>query len=133
MAIIALRLGGLDDDKIAELRGISRKSIAGYIYRAGKNGWLSFNNSREAIENGMAHKVIRNLDELLEARDKETTLEVAKGTIFKDFGAAGIEAPVANQYLSIRIEQPREQQAMRPGTLSSIIDVTPEAPRALPD
>ena len=120
MQIIAFRLGGMADAEIATYLKISPKSIGPYIYRAGKNGWLSFNSSREAIEFGMAHKVLRNLDELLEARDKDTTLEVAKGTMFKEFGAEGAAVPLQQTAISIRIEQPQTQQAMRPGTIGGM-------------
>ena len=123
MQIIAFRLGGMEDAEIAKYLKISPKSIGPYIYRAGKNGWLSFNSSREAIEFGMAHKVLRNIDELLEARDKETTLEVAKGTMFKEFGAEGQVAPITQTAISIRIEQPKVAQPMRPGTIGGMDDV----------
>lgn len=134
MKIIALRLGGLSDDQIAEHLGISRKSIGPYIYKAGKNGWLDYGSSREAIENGLAHKVIRNLNAFLDDMSdndsrREVTLEVAKGTIFKEFGAELAAAIAPSTAISIRIEQPSIQQPIREGTIGgTVIDVTPDVP-----
>lgn len=130
MKIIAFRLGGMSDDEIAKYLGIGRRSIGPYIYRAGKNGWLDYNSPREAIENGLAHKVLRNLNAMLDngddaATQREVTLEVAKGTIFKAFDqdrGAQVEQAAPVVALQVVITKP-EQAALPPireGTLGGV-------------
>ena len=120
MRIVALRLGGMEDEEIAAYLKISKNSISPYIYRAGKNGWLSFNTAKENIDAGLMHKVIRNLDEFLEARDKETTLEMFKGTVSKEYGSDHASGPVQQTAISIKIEQPQTALPMREGTLGGV-------------
>ena len=135
MKIIALRLGGMEDAEIASYLGISKNSISQYIWRAGKNGWLDFNNAKDAIENGLAHKVLRNLDEALDDDSRPMTggpknktavaLKIAEGTMFKQFGDTD-NAPTQQTAISIRIEQPREAQSIRPGTIGGFLDAEPK-------
>lgn len=128
MKITAFRLGGMTDERIAEELGIAYKSIKSTIFRAGKNGWMDYTTTREAIENGLAHKVIRNLNAMLDDSSnpdaqREVTLKVAEHTIFKEFGAevgAGmISAP--QTAISIRIEHPAVIQPIREGTIGGLL------------
>jgi hypothetical protein len=134
MKILALRLGGMSDEEIAKYLNITRSTISPTLWRAGKNGWLAYNSTREAIENGLMHKVIRNLDEALddETRNEKTgmtvkaqmALKVAEGTAFKEFGSDTTMALPNQTAISIRIEQPSVQQPMREGTIGGqVIDV----------
>ena len=118
----------MEDQEIADYLKIKRTCISTYIWLASKNGWLTqFNSAKEAIEYGLAHKVIRNLDEGLEdiSRNEKTglmvktavALKIAEGTLFKQFGDATESGSTQQTAISIRIEQPREQQPMRPGTI----------------
>ena len=129
-------MAGMSEEKIADYLGLAKISLSSYVYRASKNGWLDYNSSREAIEHGLAHKVIRNLDEALDDdfRNVKTgvkvktavALKVAEGTMFKDFGDSTTGAAPVQTAISIRIEQPREALPMREGTIGGVIDVTPE-------
>lgn len=101
MRILALRLHGMADDDIAKAVGLSNAgTVRSYIYKAGKNGWLSEEivNPKDAIEFDLMHKVVRNMSEALDSPDEERrdkmTVKVAEGTIFKTFDAdAAAKAP----------------------------------------
>ena len=121
LQIIALQLAGKSKDEIGELLGIKATTVGYYVYRAGKNGWLTeFNSAKEAIEGNLLHKVVRNIEEFLEARDKEVTLEMLKATVGKEFGPEPGVQTQNQTAISIRIEQPREAQPMRSGTIGGM-------------
>lgn len=84
--------------------GLNPKTLATIISRAVKEGWLKFDDPLERIEHEIIPKTLDNLAEFLREGDKQVTIEVAKGTIFKQFQAAkGIsEAPVT--VLALKIE-----------------------------
>ena len=131
MKIIALRLGGMEDKDIAAHLKITNGTLNTYVWLASKNGWLTqYNSAREAIEYGLAHKVLRNLDQALDDETRPMTggpknkttvaLKIAEGTLFKQFEAAGESGPAQQTAISIRIEQPREAQPMRAGTIGGL-------------
>jgi len=133
MKIIALRLGGMEDKEIAEYLEVSPKSLNQYVWIAGKNGWLeSFSSAKEAIEYGLAHKVLRNLDEALDDDTRPMTggpknrtavaLKIAEGTMFKQFGDGVTSTAAPQTMIAIKIEQPREAQPMRAGTIGGMVD-----------
>lgn len=123
LRIVAMRQSGMEDPDIARVLGISVKCIAPYLYKAGKRGYLSFDDPKDTVEYRMMHKVVRNLDAMLDSPEilskgersvkQEVTLEVAKGTLFKRFEAApAVSAP--QTIVAIRIETPPgPAQAMR--------------------
>ncbi len=96
MQIIAMRLGGHEDEEIAKLLGISPKSIGPYVYRATKNGWLNIDyDPKERIQFQMMHRVVERLEEGLEDATRMNTgmkvrtavaLKVFEGTVAKQFG-----------------------------------------------
>lgn len=124
LAIMAMRLAGHANDAIAAELGLSEKSLNQYLWMAGKRGWIprkkGFADPKDDMEFSLAHKVVRNLDSLLDSEDNETkkevTLEVAKGTLFKRFGEQAVVAPPST-VLAIRIEMPPgPTQEIREGT-----------------
>lgn len=115
LMIIAMRMGGYEDEEIASALKISPRSIRPYVYRAGKNGWLNLDNPREKLEYQLAHKAVDNLAEMLDSNEvmekgqhrvkHDATIEMLKGTIFKTFD----EAPVQQQsqtVVAVKIEMP---------------------------
>lgn len=110
--ILMMRAAGWEDSVIAEKLGIGVPSIRTYIYMAGKNGWLDFDNAKDHLENLTAHKVLRNLDGVLDGTleltptQRDVTLEVAKGTLFKKFDMAPVVAPGNTNVLAIKVEFP---------------------------
>jgi hypothetical protein len=123
LAIIALRLAGKTRDEIAAELNVKPTTINQYMYVAGKNGWLSKRaiDPTDRLEYEIAHKVVRNLDEMLdsdnESRRDQATMKTAEGTLFKKFAeAAGQAPPLA--IIGIRIEMPTsgEPAPIREGT-----------------
>jgi DNA-binding CsgD family transcriptional regulator len=126
-----MRSAGMSDDEIAGTLGMSKKTISGYIYKAGKNGWLKefLDEPKDIIEYQLSHKVIKNLEEALDdnTRNEKTgvpvktavALKVAEGTIFKKFA----EAPVTSSQstiVGVRVEVVGgERPAMRDGTVQA--------------
>lgn len=127
MAILAMRLAGHTTDEIAADLQITSATIRQYMYVAGKQGWISRKGSQlpapeDQIEYQLAHKVVRNLDEMLDSPDPEirnnATLETAKGTIFKKFDQSNEQLVPPSMVLAIKIEIPAGAPAeMREGTI----------------
>lgn len=121
---IAMRIAGMEDPDICKALGISEKSISPYIYRAGKNGWLDIDNPKARMQYQVVHKVVRNLDEMLDSSDpgvrERITVETAKGTLFKDFGEQQ-QAPTQQTIVAVRVEMPTgPQQQMRDDTTGGV-------------
>jgi DNA-binding CsgD family transcriptional regulator len=119
--IYGMRGLGLSDTEIAAALGLSVKTIPGYIYKAGKNGWLDFDDPKEALENQVLHKVVRNLDEMLDSPDEETkkevTLKVYEGSLSKKVQEQG-QGPQAQAVVGVKIEiVGGERPTVREGTI----------------
>ena len=91
---------------IAKRLGISAKTLNNHIYRARKEGWLHFEDPLEEVEYGIVPKVVKNLNKFLDDEDKTVTLEVAKGTLFKQFQEAKGITEKSMNVLAIRLELP---------------------------
>lgn len=104
-------VAGMSNDDIGAALGISPKSIAGYLYKAGKNGWLDFDNPKDNLEYTLMHKVVRNLEESLDSTNilasgqserTATALKIAEGALFPKLA---VEAPQqASTIVGIKIE-----------------------------
>lgn len=125
LKILALRLKGIPDAEIATALGIgSTTTLRNYMWRAGKNGWLTeeIDNPRDRLDYDIMHKVVRNMDEALDDPDDERrdkmTVEVARGTIFKSYDQQGISNAPPLNVLAIKIEMPDgEAPKPREGTM----------------
>lgn len=125
MAIMAMRLAGYDDEVIGKEIGITGKTVKHYLYLAGRNGWLprrtGLISPQDDIEYNLAHKVVRNLEEMLDdkgniKRRDLAALEIAKGAIFKKFGQEET-VQVQQTLVAFRIEMPAGiSMAIREGT-----------------
>lgn len=111
LAIIALRLKGETTEAIAEQLGIKEATIRQYMFLAGKNGWLKRMavDPTDRLEHEIAHKVVRNLDEMLdsdnEARKDKATLVTAEGMLFKRVAADAGQQPALTA-ISIKVVMP---------------------------
>ncbi len=127
----------MEDREIAKELGISYASVSGYVYKAGKNGWLDLDNPKDRLEHQTMHKIIKNLEEALESQAvlqtgmKESTavaLKMAEGTLFKKFDEAKAET-VQQTVVAVRIEMPQGPvQQMREETIGgtpAYIDAEP--------
>jgi hypothetical protein len=119
LKIMAMRKAGVADAEIAKALGLSEKTLPGYLYKAGKMGWLTFDDPKDALEYQILHKAVKRLDEGLddETRNEKTgmpvqtvvALRIAEGTVFKKFDQANtLVGPMTA--ISIKIEQPMAGQ-----------------------
>lgn len=113
--VLALKATGMDAASIAEALGYSKQSVHNLTYIASKNGWLTeFSNAREQIEYRIMPKVLRVIEEGLEDTRRHTTsqqtvaqqiaLDVAGGTVFKQFEQAQSGSPAVSNIIGIRVQ-----------------------------
>lgn len=76
LKIYAMEQLGVAREEIAKTLNLSPKTIPGYLYKAGANGWLTFTDPKDTLEYQILHKAVRNLDELLDVPDLEVKTEV---------------------------------------------------------
>lgn len=100
---------------IAERMGITAGTLSNLLANAQRKGWLVFDNPMDKIEYQIVPKVVDNLLEFLDQKDKTVTLETAKGTVFKQYQAAKGVQDVQNTVLALKIEM------ADPGTPTKII------------
>ena len=123
LAIIGLRLEGKNTKEISEHLHLTEPSIRQYMWLAGKNGWLKKHaiDPGDRLEHEIAHKVVRNLDEMLDSADEDrrdvATLKTAEGMLFKRYGTEATSLPPM-AVIGIRIEMPTGAAAtsLREGT-----------------
>ena len=114
-AIVAewIKIRSLEPD-ISTNDAIKRLGIArSYFYRilnqASKEGWLRFDDPLARIEHQLIPKTLDNLSQLLDEGDRTTTLEVAKGTIFKSYQESKGLNQGSHTVLALKIELPNIQ------------------------
>lgn len=128
IATIALKAQGLKYAEISEQLGVPVETIKTYIKRANNKGWLnlnSFDDPEDRIEHVLKHKVVKNLNELIDERVADPTdpmkersilssramdvsLEVAKGTgLLKQHQVVKNDGPPAVGFaLKVQVEFP---------------------------
>lgn len=123
-AICAMKIQGHDNDTIATQLGLSVRSLRQYLWIAGKNGWLKTDDPHEYAESVIIHKVVKGLEELVDARDKDglprqsVIMESAAGLgIFKDHSKQDAAPVQQANVLTINVVMPDGvPSAVRPGT-----------------
>lgn len=106
MAYIALKARGMKLQGISDTLQIPKDTIKTYVARAHKAGWLEPRDLDvdDQQEITLPELVTRNVVELLQGRDKDTTLEAAKGIgVFKSHQAVKMEGQVGVG-LALRVE-----------------------------
>lgn len=113
MHIVALRISGKSEEEIAEMLGLQKPTLAGYVYLASKNGWLDLPTAKEAINYNLIPKAVKRMYEGL---DHEGTLanglpvrfhmatKIAEGTVFKEYDK--VVENLGAQVVAIKIEMP---------------------------
>lgn len=127
MKVLALKVTGMSAADIGEAMGISKQSVHNLTYMAGKNDWLKeFANAREQIEYRIMPKVMRVIEEGLDDTNRHSTsgqtvaqqiaLDVAGGTVFKQFEQVGTQAPPQTM-IGVKIQiVPGTSMEMREGS-----------------
>jgi hypothetical protein len=101
----------LTNKQIAERLGITPNALSCMIYKATKRGWLRFDEPLDRMKYEIVPNVVDNLAKFVNEGDKQTTLEVAKGTIFKTYQAAEGIQDQQNTILAIKFESEPESGA----------------------
>lgn len=127
--VLALKACGMVAADIAESMGVSKQTVHNLTYLAGKNGWIQdFQNAREQIEYGILPKALRVLEDGLTDKVRHSTsgqtvaqqiaIDIAKGSVFKDFeAAAGAQQVPVNNIIGIKIQMvPGGVTEMRDGS-----------------
>lgn len=112
LEIIKYRLEGKSNDEIAQALGVKPATVRQYMFLAGRNGWLKKHavDPADRLEHEIAHKVVRNLDEMLDSEDVDrrdlATMKTAEGMLFKRFAAEQVAQAPPLAVIGIRIEMP---------------------------
>lgn len=96
----------LSNSDIAKRLGVAPKTLTNTIYKARKEGWLTFDDPLEEVEYGIIPKAVKNLNKFLDEGDRTVTIEVAKGTLFKQFQESKGISEKATNIIAIRLEIP---------------------------
>lgn len=97
------------EPRISTQEASRRMGLApGYLQQvisvAVKEGWLKFDDPLDTIEHQLIPKTLLNLNTLLDAKDRTTTLEMAKGTVFKTYAASKGASEAPQTVLALKIE-----------------------------
>lgn len=104
----------LTTKEIAEKLGVGHRTLLNYIQNATKEGWLAFSDPLERIEHEIIPLVTDNLTHFLRAKDKQVTIEAAKGALWPAYQASkGMnEAPTTVLALKIEAIDPAQVRAI---------------------
>lgn len=97
---------GITNKEIARRLGISTSSLNSVIAKANKEGWLIFEDPMAKLEHEIIPRTIDNLKHFLDKKDKTVTVEVAKGTIFRQFQESKGILDRPTTILALKIEAP---------------------------
>lgn len=110
--IATMQAAGLPNEDIAAALGIEARSIKGMMWKAGRNGWLDFDEPKNRLEYQILPKALKNLDEamssdaVLNTGMKERnaiSLKIVEGTLYPQFATQA--APATNATLvGVRVE-----------------------------
>lgn len=103
--IVKYRREGLTYKEIGQKLDLTAATVKGYVYRAAKEGWLKFENPYERFQNEIIPKVVDNIDYWIMKKDKQMTIEAAKGGgVFQSHQAVRVEGDAPQTVLNLRIE-----------------------------
>jgi hypothetical protein len=129
MQAVAMRINGLSDEAIAEAFKVTKRTVQGYIYEAGREGLLDphLHDPKDRVEYKIVNKALDQIEEALDSTAVSLTtgvplrttvaLKVAEGTIFKQFEPQQAQQG-PQQVVAIKIEMPAgAPQVVREGTI----------------
>lgn len=94
-----------------------------YIYQATRDGFLKWDDSVDRLTYEIIPKVMDNIKEFVEKKDRVVTLETAKGTVFKQFQAQQGIQDAGQMVLTLNIETVANEE---PRTIAGVIVGTPK-------
>jgi hypothetical protein len=116
----------LSNADIARRMGIAPNSLTVYLKRAVEQGILRFDDPIDKLEHEIIPKTLNNLSEFLDNKDKQVTIEVAKGTLFPLFREAkGLVENRQNTVLAIKFENMPQVQGPSKDFIGPVIDLKP--------
>lgn len=98
---------GITNIEASKRMGLAPNTLTGYITVARKEGWLTFTDPMSRIEHEIIPQVIDNLSYYLSkegGRDKQVTIETAKGTVFKQYQESKGISDAPQTVLALKIE-----------------------------
>lgn len=95
---------GIKNIEVARRLGITIDTLNYHLNKATKEGWLKFDDPMSRIEHEIVPKVLANLSEFLDKKDKTVTIETAKGTVFKQFQESKGISESPQMVVAIKIE-----------------------------
>lgn len=105
-----IKLRSLDESitntEVARQIGINRSYLQNVIQQGVKEGWLVFDDPLARLEYQVIPKAVENINAFLDAKDKQVTIEVAKGTLFKAFQESKGIHQGSTTVLALKIELP---------------------------
>lgn len=102
---------------------IPYSTLKTYVRQAADDGSLKFEDALERIEHEIIPKVVDNLKEFLDKKDRTVTIETAKGTVFKQFQAQQGIQEGGSMVLALKIETTNNEE---PRTIAGVIVGTPK-------
>jgi hypothetical protein len=90
---------------IARKLGLAPRTLYTLISKATREGWLVFSDPVSRIENEIIPKVVDNLSHYLDLKDKQVTIETAKGTIFRKYADEQGIHDMPQTVLALKIEK----------------------------
>lgn len=105
MQIVQLRARGLNYVEIGKEMDLTAGTVRGYMYKAAKEGWLIYENPIERFQQEIVPHVVDNIAYWVKKKDKQMTIEAAKGAgIFTSHQAVRVEGDAPQTLLSLKIE-----------------------------
>lgn len=110
--IATMQAAGLPNEEIATALGIAARSIRGMMYRAGRNGWLEFDDPKNHLEYQILPKALRNLHDAMDSTAVLNTgmlernalsLKIVEGTLYPQF-ANQVVASAGPTLVGVKVE-----------------------------
>lgn len=89
--------------------GLAPRTLNTLISKATREGWLKFDDPLSRLEFDLIPRTLDNLNHFLKKKDRTVTVEVAKGTIFKQFQESKGIMDTPTTVLALKIESPASQ------------------------
>lgn len=116
----------LTHKEAAKRLGIAPQTLTNTIYTASKEGWLKFTDPLAEFKYHTMPKVVHNLNYYLDQGDRDVTVKVAQGTLFKQFlDNEGVRDATPTTILALKIEMPPNLNTAMPSDLKGSIVGTP--------